>query len=99
MRIERARKQHLKVEAHAIHIGQARLRVGEGHAADRAMLAFAIGAELRQDIARCVGLLRAGTEWVGFERTLDQPAGRVVAEAGCVVNGNRARAAGAIRVR
>ncbi len=99
VRVERAGKEHLEVEAHAIHIAQARLRIGQGHTADRTMFAFSIGAELRQYIARRVGLLRARAKGVRFERAFDQPARRVIAESGFIVNRDRDEGGGRDKVQ
>ena len=97
--VKRARKKHLGVEAHAVHVGQPRRWIGEGHAADRTVLALNVSAELAEDIARRIGLLRARPERVGLQRTLDQPARVEISQPRVIVDRHRAGTPGAIRFR
>jgi len=99
VRVKRARKKHLRIEPHAVHIAETRCRVIQCHATDGAMFALSVGTEFRQHVARCIRLLSAGTQGVGLERALDQPTGVEVSQTRLVVDGDGARPACTIAIR
>src|SRR4029434_8274057 len=92
VRVKRARKQHLTVEAHAIQVTYPRWNIRETYAAGATDLAARVRAELRHDEARGLCLLGARTEGMGCEPAFDEPAGGIIAQTGCVGDLNGARA-------